>query len=95
MMGDSNSLKFEFYSLNLKYPFENLIKDLSLLSKNLSAAKIVIISVTINNNVNLTDIKNISEIFSDITNNDTRVKIFVCDNEKLNSEVILDILVFN
>lgn len=95
IMKDSNSLKFEFYSLSLKYPFENLIKDLSLLSKNLSAAKIVIISVTINNNVNLTDIKNISEIFSDITNNNTRVKIFVCDNEKLNSEVILDILVFN
>ena len=95
IMRDSNSLKFEFYSLNLKYPFENLINDLFLLYTNLSTAKIVIISVTINSNVNLIDIKNISEIFSDITDNDSRVKVSVCDNEKLNSEVILDILVFN
>lgn len=94
-MRDFNSLKIEFYSLSLKYPFKNLIKDLSLLSKNLSTAKIVILSITINNDVNLTDIENISEIFSDITDNDTPVKVSVCDNEQLNSKVILDILIFN
>lgn len=96
IMRDSNSLKIEFYSLSLKYPFKNLIKDLSLLYKNLSTAKmIVIISVAINSDVNLTDIKNISEIFSDITDNNTQVKVSVCYNEQLNSEVILDILIFN
>lgn len=95
IMRDSNSLKIEFYSLSLKYPFENLIKDLSLLSKNLSTTQIVIISVAINSDVNLTDIKNISEIFSYITDNNTQVKVSVCYNEQLNSEVILDILIFN
>lgn len=95
IMRDSNSLKIEFYSLSLKYPFKNLIKDLPLLSKNLSSAKIVIISVAINSDVNLTDIKNISEIFSYITDNNTQVKVSVCYNEQLNSEVILDILIFN
>lgn len=95
IMMDSNSLKMEFYCLRLKYPFENLKRDLFFLSKNLSTAKIVIISVTINNDVNLADIKNISEIFSDITDDDVQVKISVCNNKKLNSEVILDILKFN
>ncbi len=95
IMRDSNSLKIEFYSLSLKYPFENLIKDLSLLFKNLSTTQIVIISVAINSDVNLTDIKNISEIFSYITDNNTQVKVSVCYNEQLNSEVILDILIFN
>lgn len=95
IMRDSNSLKIEFYSLSLKYPFKNLIKDLSLLSKNLSRAKIVIISMAINSDVNLTDIKNISEIFTDITDKNTQVKVSVCYNGQLNSEVILDILIFN
>lgn len=95
IMRNSNSLKMEFYFCSVKYPFENLKRDLFFLSKNLSAAKIIIISVTINNDVNLADIKNICEIISDITADDAQVKISIYNNKKLNSEVILDILKFN
>ncbi len=95
IMRNSNSPKMEFYFCSVKYPFENLKRDLFFLSKNLSAAKIIIISVTINNDVNLADIKNICEIFSDITDDDAQVKISIYNNKKLNSEVILDILKFN